>query len=130
MQAVQAGCIIELANGPVNQAAADYLAAQAVTIIPDIIANAGGVVVSYLEWIQNKTGEHWPEAKVNQELETYLIPAVREMTEVAKTESVPLKEAAFMVAIKLQPNWELTATRRRPKTLLDQSVQSHLRLRD
>lgn len=100
MHQVKAKHIVELANGPVNDAAAIYLNAHKVTILPDVIANAGGVVVSYLEWVQNRAGEHWPETKVDAELESYMVTAVKDMIAAAAEYQVPLKEAAFIVALK------------------------------
>jgi glutamate dehydrogenase/leucine dehydrogenase len=100
MKNVNAKYILELANGPVNSAAYDYLTARDVTVIPDIIANAGGVIVSYLEWQQNMAGEHWSEADVNQRLEDYLVRAVDELYKTAEDQSLSLKEAAFANAIK------------------------------
>jgi glutamate dehydrogenase/leucine dehydrogenase len=100
MRAVQAKYILELANGPVNEAAAEYLTNRGVTILPDVVANAGGVIVSYLEWRQNKSGEYWSETQVNGELEKTMSQAVRDMSAMAASKNVPLKEAAFMVAIQ------------------------------
>jgi glutamate dehydrogenase/leucine dehydrogenase len=96
---VKAKIIVELANGPVNEAASDYLAGQGTVILPDIIANAGGVVVSYLEWVQNLAGEHWTESQVNAELNRYLIPAINAMYHTAAKSEVSYKEAAFMNAL-------------------------------
>lgn len=100
MHRVKARYIVELANGPLNEAAHDHLTSQGVTILPDIIANAGGVIVSYLEWVQNRAGERWPEAKVNAELTRYMTTAVRDLTETATHDQVSLKEAAFMLALR------------------------------
>lgn len=100
MKDVQASYILELANGPVNTTAYEYLTSKGSVIIPDIVANAGGVIVSYLEWQQNKAGEHWSEAEVNQKLQAYLAPAVAHMHQTAQKEDVSLKEAAFINAIR------------------------------
>jgi len=100
MENVKATMILELANGPVDETAHEYLTRQGVTIIPDILANAGGVIVSYLEWLQNKNDEHWAETKVNQELEKYLVKATKEVLTYSQKEQVSLKEAAFAVAIQ------------------------------
>jgi len=97
---IKANIVIELANGPINEAAFDTLVGQGVTVLPDIIANAGGVIVSYLEWVQNKAGEHWPEQKVNDELEKYMVKATDELYRTASEQKVSLKEAAFINAIK------------------------------
>ncbi|HSD55723.1 MAG TPA: Glu/Leu/Phe/Val dehydrogenase, partial [Candidatus Saccharimonadales bacterium] len=75
MEAVQANIIVELANGPISKEAEQYLLNSGKTILPDVIANAGGVIVSCLEWQQNNAGEHWDEQAVNQKLEEILVPA-------------------------------------------------------
>lgn len=100
MHEVQAKIILELANGPVSEEAHDYLTKKGVLIIPDIIANAGGVIVSYLEWQQNMAKEQWNEAEVNKKLEQYLVKAVDELANEYQKSGVSLKEAAFAIAIK------------------------------
>ncbi len=100
MKDVKAKYILELANGPLTLEAHDYLTKQGVTIIPDIIANAGGVAASLLEWQQNRAGEHWDEADVLKKLEEYLRTAVDEVTTVADKHDVCMKEAAFITALK------------------------------
>lgn len=99
MRQVKAKYIVEMANGPINEAAQNYLTSQGITVLPDIIANAGGVVVSYLEWVQNKKRQHWDEDKVNQELERYIKSAVNQMYQTSVETEVSLKEAAFMAAL-------------------------------
>ena len=94
--AVQARYIVELGNGPVNEAAIQVLESKKIVTIPDILANAGGVIVSYLEWLQNKQQEHWTLAVVNQKLEDYLKTATKDIVELADTRKVSLKEAAIM----------------------------------
>lgn len=100
MKNIKAKYVIELANGPVNAEAFDYLSGKGVTILPDIFANAGGVIVSYLEWVQNKAGEHWSEAKVNDQLEKYMVDAAQALYKTADEMKVSLKEAAFINAIE------------------------------
>ncbi len=97
---VQAKIILELANGPVSEAAGDSLAERGIMVVPDVLANSGGVIVSYLEWLQNKAGEHWTEQRVNDELRTYLVPATKDIYAYAIKEKLSLKEAAFSLAIK------------------------------
>lgn len=97
---LRASIVAELANGPVSEDALDKLTDRGVTVVPDIIANAGGVIVSYLEWVQNKAGEHWTEAKVNRELEIYMVRAMDELYKTADDARVSLTKAAFMNAIK------------------------------
>jgi len=100
MKQVKAKYILELANGPVDDAAYHYLDENDVAVIPDIVANAGGVIVSYLEWLQNKSGEHWSEEKVNAQLQDYLAKATAELYETATIKKVSYKEAAFINAFK------------------------------
>lgn len=100
MKNIKAKYAVELANGPVNEQAFEYLSQKGVVVLPDIFANAGGVIVSYLEWVQNKAGEHWPEAKVNAELEKYMVAAAKDLYKTADQEKVSLKDAAFINAIK------------------------------
>jgi glutamate dehydrogenase/leucine dehydrogenase len=100
MKSIHAKYIVEMANGPVTSQAHDYLVAQDKIILPDIIANAGGVVVSYLEWLQNKNDEKWSEAEVNGKLEKYIKDAVNSTYKYAKSNNISLNEAAFAIAIK------------------------------
>lgn len=95
-----ASTILELANGPVTDEAHDALVAQKKIVIPDVVANAGGVIVSYLEWLQNVEGETWTEKVVNQKLEHILSTSAKRMLETAKKEEISLKEAAFTMALE------------------------------
>jgi len=97
---IHANVILELANGPVDDEALLRLEDRNVTVIPDIIANAGGVVVSYLEWKQNKAGEHWSEGEVNAQLDEIITRAMSDVMKRANKEEVSLKEAAFMTALE------------------------------
>jgi len=100
MKKVKAKYIIEMANGPISNEAYDYLTAAGKVILPDVVANAGGVIVSYLEWLQNNNDERWTEAKVNYQLTTIIEKAVQDMCEYAEQEKTDLKQAAFAIAIK------------------------------
>ena len=100
MGSIKAKVVVELANGPTSEEAFDYLTKKNVVILPDIVANAGGVIVSYLEWIQNRAGEHWSEVKVNNQLKRYMVKAVDALYKTAQEQNVSLKEAAFINAIK------------------------------
>lgn len=99
MKDVKARLVVEMANGPITNEAYNYLIKQGVVILPDVVANAGGVIVSYLEWKQNKENQRWTEEEVNKQLEKYIVDAVQQMYETHKTQKVPLKEAALMVAL-------------------------------
>lgn len=96
---VNAKFILELANGPVSFQAYQKLIKNGVIDIPDIIANAGGVTVSYYEWLQNMQGTKWSLAKVNQELEKKLSSATKNALDYSKQSSISLKQAAFEIAI-------------------------------
>jgi glutamate dehydrogenase/leucine dehydrogenase len=100
MHSVKARIILELANGPVSETAYDYLTEKGVLIVPDILANAGGVIVSYLEWCQNLSNERWEEEVVNEKLETYMVHAVDTIYTTAENEGMTLKEAALATAIR------------------------------
>ncbi len=97
---VRAKVVLELANGPVDDKAHALLEARGITVVPDILANAGGVIVSYLEWLQNLQGEHWTEDKVNKMLEKLLHEATTHVYNEANTRQISLKEAAMIVAIE------------------------------
>jgi glutamate dehydrogenase/leucine dehydrogenase len=97
---IKSKIVLELANGPVSEQAFDKLSGRGVIIVPDIIANAGGVVVSYLEWVQNKNGQRWTETEVNRKLEDYMSRASDALFKTAETKKVTLTEAAFMNAIQ------------------------------
>lgn len=99
-KSIKSGTLLELANGPVGDKALDKLSARGVTILPDIVANAGGVIVSYLEWVQNKNGQRWTETEVNRKLEDYMKRASQALFKTAEEHKVNFKEAAFMNAIK------------------------------
>ena len=100
MGSIKAKVVVELANGPTSEETFDYLTKKNVVILPDIVANAGGVIVSYLEWLQNRAGEHWSEVKVNNQLKRYMVKAVDTLYKTAQEQNVSLKEAAFINAIK------------------------------
>ncbi len=97
---VNALTILELANGPVTDEAYELLTEQGVVVIPDVVANAGGVIVSYLEWLQNIEIETWSEQRVNKKLEEILASSAKKMLNVAKKERSTLKEAAFVMALQ------------------------------
>ena len=97
---IKAKVILELANGPVNDEAHTQLYDRQIDCVPDIIANAGGVIVSYLEWRQNLDGENWSEEKVNNELDQILTKAAKDMIARARDDKTSLREAAFAIALE------------------------------
>lgn len=99
MTDIKADVLVELANGPINEPAENYLLQAQRQILPDIVANAGGVIVSYLEWQQNISNEQWSEIEVNKKLQKYMQPAVQNMYEYAISHNCSFKEAALSLAI-------------------------------
>ena len=91
--------IIEAANGPVTGDAANKLWDKKIGIIPDILTNAGGVTVSYFEWVQNLQQFKWDEEDVNAKLENKMVKAFNEVYALKKEKNVPMRIASFMVAI-------------------------------
>jgi glutamate dehydrogenase (NADP+) len=100
MKNIKAKIIVEMANGPVTEEAYEYLSKKGVVIVPDVLANSGGVTVSYLEWVQNKAGYYWSEEEVNSKLKVMMKKAFEVIWEKASKKKIPLKQAAFEVAIE------------------------------
>lgn len=96
---IQAKVIIEAANGPVMPNADKVLAERGTIVLPDILANAGGVTASYFEWVQNNQHYQWKMDRVRIELDAAMVMAFEEVWEMAKLRNVPLRTAAFMLAI-------------------------------
>jgi glutamate dehydrogenase (NAD(P)+) len=96
---VRARWVVEAANGPTTPEADEILHARGIPILPDIYANAGGVTVSYFEWVQNVQQFTWEEDKVNAELHRHLREAYATIAQVACEHRVPLRTAVFIVAI-------------------------------
>ncbi len=101
---VQAKLILELANGPTTPEADEALHAKGVKVIPDILANAGGVVVSTFEWQQNRGGERWSEAVVFDKLRDTLVPQAESIWQSAESRNVTLRTAAFLLALERLAN--------------------------
>lgn len=97
---IQAPLIVECANGPCTYNASRRLTERGVRIIPDILANAGGVTVSYFEWVQNNIGYYWREKEVQEKLEDYMKLAYRDVANMVKSRNVDMRRAAYMVGIK------------------------------
>lgn len=96
---VKAGIVLEVANGPTTPEADDLLAAKGVAVVPDVLANAGGVTVSYFEWLQNKSAETWDRARVAKRLEETMRDAYRDVADFALDRGVTLREAAYALAL-------------------------------
>ncbi len=97
---IKATMIIEAANGPTAVEADNILAQKNVIVCPDILTNAGGVIVSYFEWVQNIQNLTWDLSEVNNMLEKIMLTAFKEVHELSVEKNVSLRMAAYMVAIK------------------------------
>ena len=97
---VKASIVVEGANGPTTPEADEILNEKDVLIIPDILANAGGVTVSYFEWAQNIQQFRWDEARVNAELDKKMSRAYKSVREVATEYGIDMRTAAFVLAIR------------------------------
>jgi glutamate dehydrogenase (NAD(P)+) len=97
--AVKARLVVEGANAPVECDAADYLEERGTRVVPDILANAGGVTVSYLEWVQNRMRYQWTEERVNNELRQKLFTAWEAVRDRAAAESITYRDAAYDLGV-------------------------------
>lgn len=97
---IRAKYIVEAANGPTNVEADAILTQRGITVVPDILANAGGVVVSYFEWVQNIQSLMWEEKEVNRHLEEIMVRAFEEVWSICKEKQVTMRMAAYMSALK------------------------------
>ena len=97
---INAHTILELANGPTTPEADDVLFARGIHVIPDILANAGGVIVSTFEWEQNLKGEHWSEKEVLDKLKKIMETQSRTVYERAVKLKTDLRRAAFAIALE------------------------------
>ncbi|BBI59141.1 hypothetical protein HSBAA_04470 [Vreelandella sulfidaeris] len=97
---VKAGAILEIANGPLTSDADQSLAQRDVPILPDVLANTGGVIVSYFEWLQNRAGERWSEAQVNDRLDALLSEEARRVLIRAEEESITYRHAAYRQGVE------------------------------
>jgi glutamate dehydrogenase (NAD(P)+) len=96
---VQAKLIVEGANGPTTPEADRIFKEKGIVVIPDIMANAGGVTVSYFEWVQDRMGYFWKESEVNQRLEEFLLANLHEVRAIGNARGASLRTAAYTLAI-------------------------------
>jgi len=96
---LKARIVVEGANGPTTAVADEILADKRIFIVPDILANAGGVTASYFEWVQDRQGYFWKEAIVNEQLETILRDSFDDVVRYAEAHNVNNRIAAYMLAI-------------------------------
>lgn len=97
---IKAKALLELANGPVNSEADPVLFKKGVTLLPDVLSNSGGVIVSYFEWLQNQKKEHWTEEHVNTEMKKLIVAAFEAVYTKAQEKRIDCRTAAFVIALE------------------------------
>jgi glutamate dehydrogenase (NAD(P)+) len=96
---VRARVVLEGANGPTTAEADEILERRGIFVVPDILANAGGVTVSYFEWVQNMQHLTWDEDRINAELEKIMKDAYDRVAQISRSRQVTLRTAAYILAI-------------------------------
>ena len=97
---IQAKLIVEAANGPTTSEADEILAKRGIEVVPDILANAGGVVVSYFEWVQNIQSVSWTEDEVNKKLKDIMDAAFESVWDLTQEKHTTLRMGAYLIALK------------------------------
>jgi glutamate dehydrogenase (NAD(P)+) len=105
---VKAKIVVEAANCPTTPIADKILEERGIWVLPDILTNAGGVIVSYFEWVQNLQQVKWDLDHINRELHHLLVKAYQEVLDLARLEKVTLRTAAYMIAISRTAEAERT----------------------
>lgn len=96
---VKAKLVVEAANGPTTSEADPILHEKGVTVIPDILANAGGVTVSYFEWVQNRMGYYWTKDEIDQKLKEIMTRAFKDVVQMSKKYKVDVRTGAYLLAV-------------------------------
>ncbi|MFA6272609.1 MAG: Glu/Leu/Phe/Val dehydrogenase [Patescibacteria group bacterium] len=97
---VKAKVVLEMANGPITSEADEKLARRGILVVPDILANSGGVTVSYFEWLQNISNDYWTEEVVNKKLKQLITTAFNDVWEIKEKLKTDLRTAAYVLAIQ------------------------------
>jgi glutamate dehydrogenase/leucine dehydrogenase len=97
---LKAKIVLELANGPTTPEGDMVLHARKIKLIPNILTNTNNITTSYLEWVQNRKQEHWPEEQVFNELKPLMMKAAKEVMDMKTTKQCTSRQAAFLTAIE------------------------------
>lgn len=97
---LQCRVVVEAANGPTSVAAETILNDRGIDVLPDVLCNSGGVVVSYFEWLQNRRQEHWEKVDIDNKLDATMRSSFRDVFNLATTKKVSFRKAAFLLALE------------------------------
>ena len=97
---IKAKYVCEIANGPIDSSADEILNEMKIDVLPDILANAGGVTVSYFEWVQNRSGYYWDLSEIHEKLEKIMVNSFKDVYKTHKEKGIDMRTAAYVVALE------------------------------